>query len=205
MKLIVGLGNPGMKYRMTRHNIGYMVLAELAEVFAKHHGLNTPQHKFHGDLIILRDTSLPQHSGESKERRPKYAGPVLLLTPATYMNRSGLSVGEAARFYKIPPSDVLIVCDDLNLPFSRLRLRNEGSSGGQKGLADVLQVLGTQHVPRLRVGIGQPPGQMDAADYVLMNFNEKEHTDLQITVKQSAEAAICWLYFGIEAAMNRYN
>ena len=186
MKLIVGLGNPGVKYRMTRHNVGYMVLAELAE---RHPG-NRPQSKFHGDLMNI---SAP--GGES----------VLLLAPTTYMNRSGLSVSEAVGFYKISPNDILIICDDLNLPFGKLRLRSEGSSGGQKGLADIVRVLGTDKVPRLRIGIGNPPGQMDAADYVLMNFTEKEQPDLKITIKQAADAAVCWLNKGIDEAMNQYN
>ena len=186
MKLIVGLGNPGVKYRMNRHNVGYMVLAELAGQFPG----NRPQSKFHGDFLNIR-----QADGES----------LLLLAPTTYMNRSGLSVGAATTFYKIPPCDVLVVCDDLNLPFCRLRLRGEGSSGGQKGLADILRVLGTEKVPRLRIGIGSPPGQMDAADYVLMNFTEKERVDVEITVKQAADAVMCWVNNGINEAMNRYN
>ena len=192
MKLVVGLGNPGAKYRMTRHNVGYMVLAELAENYfgGQSAGNRRPQNKFHGDLLDIREPG-----GES----------VLLLAPTTYMNRSGLSVGEAAGFYKMPPGDVLVVCDDLNLPFCRLRLRSEGGSGGQKGLADILRVLGTEKVPRLRIGIGNPPGPMDAADYVLMNFTEKELPDLKVTVKQAADAVVCWLNKGITEAMNRYN
>jgi len=189
MKLIVGLGNPGAKYRMTRHNVGYMVLAELAERFSSGRGVR-PLGKFHGDLVDIRDPG-----GES----------VLLLAPTTYMNRSGVSVGEAVRFYKMPLNDILVVCDDLNLPFCKLRLRSEGGSGGQKGLADILRVLGTEKVPRLRIGIGSPPGQMDAAEYVLMNFTEKERPDWEITVKQAADAAVCWINRGIDEAMNRYN
>ena len=191
MKLVVGLGNPGAKYRMNRHNAGYMVLAELAEKFSagQPSGIR-PQSKFHGDLIDIREPG-----GMS----------VLLLAPTTYMNRSGLSVGEAVGFYKMPPDDVLVVCDDLNLPFCRLRFRSEGGSGGQKGLADILRVLGTEKVPRLRIGIGSPPGQMDAADYVLMNFIEKELPDLKVTVRQAADAVVCWLTKGIDEAMNQYN
>ena len=189
MKLVVGLGNPGAKYRMNRHNVGYMVLAELAAQSGKTGG-GKPQSKFHGDLLDIREPGKEQ---------------VLLLAPTTYMNRSGLSVGEAVGFYKIAPSDLLIVCDDLKLPFSRLRIRSEGSSGGQKGLADILKVLGTDKIPRLRIGIGSPPGQMDASDYVLMNFTEKERPDMEITIKQAAEAVLCWLNKGIDEAMNRYN
>ena len=190
MKLVVGLGNPGVKYRMNRHNVGYMVLAELAAQCGKTGGVGKSQSKFHGDLLDIRETG--------KEH-------VLLLAPTTYMNRSGLSVGEAVGFYKIPPSDLLFVCDDLNLPFGRLRIRSEGSSGGQKGLADILKVLGTDKIPRLRIGICSPPGQMDAADYVLMNFTEKERPDMEITIKQAADAVQCWLQNGIDDAMNRYN
>jgi PTH1 family peptidyl-tRNA hydrolase len=190
MKLVVGLGNPGGRYRMTRHNVGYMVLAELAGQLSAGQPANRPQNKFHGDLLNLREPG-----GET----------VLLLAPTTYMNRSGLSVGEATGFYKIPPNDILIICDDLNLPFCKLRLRSEGSSGGQKGLADILKVLGTEKISRLRIGIGNPPGQMDAADYVLMNFTEKEQPDLQITLKQAADAVLCWLTKGIDEAMNKYN
>jgi PTH1 family peptidyl-tRNA hydrolase len=186
MKLAVGLGNPGVKYRMNRHNVGYMVLAELAEMFPG----NRPQSKFHGDLLSIREPN-----GE----------PVLLLAPTTYMNRSGLSVGEAVNFYKIPPENILVVCDDLNLPFCKLRLRCEGSSGGQKGLADIVRVLGTDKIPRLRIGIGRPPGQMDAADYVLMNFTEKEQPEMTVTIKQAADAVLCWINKGIDEAMNRYN
>jgi PTH1 family peptidyl-tRNA hydrolase len=186
MKLVVGLGNPGIKYRMNRHNVGYMVLAELAMSFPD----SKPRSKFHGDLLDIREPG-----GKT----------ILLLAPTTYMNRSGMSVGEAVSFYKILPNDVLVICDDLNLPFCKLRLRSEGSSGGQKGLADILRVLGTDKVPRLRIGIGSPPGQMDAADYVLMNFTEKEQPDMKITIKQAVEAVLCWLHKGIDEAMNRYN
>jgi PTH1 family peptidyl-tRNA hydrolase len=164
-----------------------MVLAELAE---KYSAGSKPQAKFHGDLLSVR---LPNDE------------PVLLLAPTTYMNRSGLSVGEAVNFYKIPMNDVLVVCDDLHLPFCKLRFRSEGSSGGQKGLADILKVLGTEKVARLRIGISTPPGQMDAADYVLMNFTEKERTDLAIIVKQAADAVACWTNKGMTEAMNQYN
>ncbi|MDR0608614.1 MAG: aminoacyl-tRNA hydrolase [Planctomycetaceae bacterium] len=190
MKLIVGLGNPGVKYRLNRHNIGYLVLAELAGRLSFNTTKNRPKTKFHADLLDVQDT---------------FGNSVLLLAPTTYMNRSGLSVGEAVNFYKIPNEEILIVCDDLNLPFTKLRFRTEGSSGGQKGLADVLRVLGTEKIPRLRIGIGQPPGQMDAADYVLMNFTEKERIDLELTLKQAADAVECWVRFGITEAMNKYN
>ncbi|MDR3182114.1 MAG: aminoacyl-tRNA hydrolase [Planctomycetaceae bacterium] len=187
MKLVVGLGNPGTKYRMTRHNAGFMVLAELAK-----HRLPgvAAKSKFHAEAMDFRSKS-----GEQ----------ILMLAPVTFMNRSGLCVNEAVRFYKTAFEDILVVCDDLNLPFNKLRLRSEGSSGGQKGLADILKTLGTEKIPRLRVGVGQPPGQMDAADYVLMNFTEKERTDLEVTLKIAADAVMCWIENGIDDAMNKYN
>ncbi|MDR0870576.1 MAG: aminoacyl-tRNA hydrolase [Planctomycetaceae bacterium] len=186
MRIIAGLGNPGAKYRFTRHNAGYLVLSELASRFP---GCN-PKAKFHADTVEVRDKS-----GET----------VLLLCPTTYMNRSGLSVGEAVSYYKVPPENVLIVCDDLNLPFAKLRFRSEGSSGGQKGLADILQRLGTEKIPRLRLGIGQPPGSMDAADYVLMNFAEKERPDWEAVLKIAADAVEYYLERGITDAMDKYN
>jgi len=185
MKLVVGLGNPGNRYRGNRHNVGYMVLAELAAEFPK----EKPKARFHGDFLDLR-------SGSEQ---------TLLLCPTTYMNRSGLSVAEAAKFYKIEHRDILVVCDDLNLPFGKLRLRAEGSSGGQKGLADIIRMLGTETVSRLRIGIGSPPGQMDAADYVLMNFTEKEQPELAVILKQAADAVRCWIVHGIQQTMTKYN
>lgn len=186
MKLVVGLGNPGAKYRQTRHNVGFMVLAELASRFP---GCK-PKSRFHGDIVDFRDAG-----GET----------VQLLAPTTYMNRSGLAVGEAARFYKITNEDILVVCDDLNLPFGKLRFRGEGGSGGQKGLADIIRVLGVEKIPRLRIGIGDPPGSMDAADFVLMSFTEKERPEIAVTIKEAADAVSYWIAAGLTEAMNRYN
>ncbi len=186
MKLVVGLGNPGTKYRQTRHNVGFMVLSELASRFPG----SVSKSRFHGDTVEFRGVS-----GEN----------VMMLAPTTYMNRSGLSVGEAARFYKIPHEDVLVVCDDLNLALGRMRFRAEGSSGGQKGLADILRVLASEKVPRLRIGIGEPPGTMDAADFVLMNFTEKERQEMDVTIKEAADAVLYWVKSGMAETMNRYN
>jgi len=185
MKLIVGLGNPGKRYQGTRHNVGYLALSELASRFPK----EKPKAKFRGDLLDVR-------LGNEQ---------ILLLCPTTYMNRSGLSVAETVKFYKIELNDILIVCDDLNLPFGKLRLRAEGSSGGQKGLADIIRMLGTESVSRLRIGIGSPPGRMDAADYVLMNFTEKERPELVVVLKQAADATEHWIGHGIQQTMNKYN
>ena len=186
MKLVVGLGNPGSRYWATRHNVGFMVLAELA---SRHCPGEKPKNKFHGELL------------EAKIRTDN----LLLLCPSTYMNRSGLSVSEAVRFYKIPHEDLLVVCDDLNLPFAKLRMRSDGSSGGQKGLDDVIRLLGTDRFSRLRFGIGRPPGPVDAADYVLARFFEEEQIQLPQALKRAADAVETWVAYGTAESMNRFN
>lgn len=185
MKIVVGLGNPGVKYRANRHNVGYMILSELAAKL----NAGSPKARFHADTIDLRV------QGE----------PVLLLCPTTFMNRSGTSVQEASRFYKVEPENIFVVCDDLDLPFEKLRIRAEGGSGGQNGLRDIARVLGTQKFPRLRFGIGRPPGNMDPANYVLMDFKSEEKKILPFALKTAADAVECFLTQGINEAMNRYN
>jgi len=185
MKLIVGLGNPGRKYEGTRHNVGYRVLAELA----KRHGAGKPKAKFQGELLEAN------FGGEK----------ALLLSPLTYMNNSGASVQGALAFYKIPNDDLLVVCDDFNLPLAQLRFRSAGSSGGQKGLGDVIRRLGTEQFPRLRIGIGPPPPNWDVADYVLSKFTKEEKSDVEAAVLRGADAAADWMQNGIEYCMNQYN
>ena len=135
-QLVVGLGNPGERYARTRHNVGFAVLAELARKFAT----GRAKSKFHGEVVEA------ELDGQK----------ALLLGPETYMNRSGTSVQAARDFYKLPHEDLLIICDDLNLSLAKLRFRARGSSGGQKGLADVINRLGTEEFSRLRIGIGAP-------------------------------------------------
>jgi len=185
MKIVVGLGNPGAKYRATRHNVGYLILSELAGRFAK----TPPKAKFHADMLEIQ---LNQKT-------------VLLLCPTTYMNNSGRSVSEAVRFYKLLPEDVLVVCDDLDLPFAKIRIRAEGGAGGQKGLKDIARVLGTEKFPRLRFGIDRPPGQADPADYVLSDFKSEEKKELPLALKIAADAVECCLTEGLAIAMNKYN
>lgn len=185
MKLVVGLGNPGPEYRKTRHNVGFEVIEELS----RRHAGKSPQRRFDGELT---DVFL---GGEK----------VLLLAPLTYMNLSGRSVGAAVEFYKLPPEDVLIVCDDLNLEPGRLRLRAAGSAGGQNGLKDIFRRLGTEELPRLRVGIGRPPGRMTATDHVLGKFTEKEREVFDLSVAQAADAVEKWAREGIAATMNVVN
>ncbi|MBN2022892.1 MAG: aminoacyl-tRNA hydrolase [Pirellulales bacterium] len=185
MKLIVGLGNPDRQYEGTRHNVGYRVLAELA----RRHGEGRPKTRFHGE--VLESTLEGQRA--------------LLLSPLTYMNRSGLSVCEAVGFFKLSLEDLLVVCDDLNLPVAKLRVRGGGSAGGQKGLADVIDRLGTEEFARLRVGIGPPPEGWDAADYVLSRFAKEEIPQIESAVGRAADAVVCWAALGVNECMNRYN
>lgn len=185
MKLIVGLGNPGRKYTETRHNVGYEVAAELARQF----GTSKPREKFQGEVV---EATI---DGQM----------VLLLCPHTYMNRSGQSVLAARDFYKIAHEDLLIVCDDFNLPVAKLRFRAKGSSGGQKGLQDVIRCLGSDDIPRLRIGIGAPPPQWDVADYVLSKFTRQERAEMDQGIRRAAEAVILWIGAGLQTCMNQYN
>lgn len=185
MKLVVGLGNPGPEYRRTRHNVGFDVIEELS----RRHASTSPQRRFDGEVVEF-------FFGAEK---------ILLLAPLTYMNLSGRSVGGAVEFFKLPTENVLIVCDDLNLEPGRLRLRAEGSAGGQNGLKDIFRRLGTEAVPRLRVGIGRPPGRMSATDYVLGKFTEREREVFDDAVSRAADGIELWARDGITAAMNVVN
>jgi len=185
MKLVVGLGNPGRRYQGTRHNVGFAVLAELAREF----GSGAAKSKFHGEIV---EANL-------------HGQRVLLLSPLTYMNHSGLSVQEAKGFYKIPHDHLLVLCDDLNLPVAKLRFRARGSSGGQKGLEDIVRHLGTEDFARLRIGIGPPPEGWDWADYVLSKFSKQEIPEVEEAVRKAARAVVVWVREGTEFCMNQYN
>ncbi len=185
MKVIVGLGNPGRRYQGTRHNIGFEVLKELA---ARH------------------QASLSSLAHESEVREINLGGEkTLLVAPQTYMNLSGRAVGSLVRFYKLPVEQIIVVCDDLNLPPGKLRFRAGGSSGGQKGLTDILNHLGTEQVPRLRVGIGRASGKMDTSSYVLQKMGKQEQEEMAHAVQQAADGLEVWVREGIEAAMNQFN
>ena len=185
MKLIVGLGNPGGKYEETRHNIGFDVLEHLAQ----RHGADVGRKKFEGEL---------QECLIGSER-------TLLLRPHTFMNLSGRSVRQAVDFYKIETEDVLLVCDDFHLDLGVLRLRARGSDGGQKGLADTIQQLGTNQLARLRVGIGPVPDRWNAADFVLGKFAKTEQKLLESELIRICDAVDAWVCQGMTAAMNGFN
>ncbi|OHB84902.1 MAG: aminoacyl-tRNA hydrolase [Planctomycetes bacterium RBG_16_64_12] len=185
MKLIVGLGNPGPRYEGTRHNVGFAVLAEVARKYAT----GRPKRKFQGEVV---EADLEGVSA-------------LLLSPTTYMNHSGASVQTARDFYKLPDQDLLVICDDLNLPLAKLRFRAGGSSGGQKGLADIILRLGTEEFSRLRIGTGAPPDGRDATDYVLEKFTRQEIPEIEEAIWRAADAVAVWAREGIEHCMNQYN
>jgi len=184
-KLVVGLGNPGSKYDATRHNIGFEAVDRLARSGS---GASFAR-KFDGLLA----------EAEIDFRR------VLLLKPETFMNLSGRSVRQAVQFYKLDPkADVLVICDDLNLPLGKLRIRPNGSDGGQKGLRDITAQLGTDAYARLRIGIGDR-GPIDASDFVLSRFRPAERPTMDDALIAASQAVAVWVTQGVDAAMNRFN
>jgi PTH1 family peptidyl-tRNA hydrolase len=185
MKLIVGLGNPGRKYVGTRHNLGWEVVAE----FARQFGTTSPRSKFNGEIVEA------MIDGQR----------VLLLCPHTYMNCSGTSVQPARDFFKIENNDLIVVCDDFNLALAKIRYRPKGSSGGQKGLQDIIRRLGTDEFARLRIGIGAVPPQWNVADYVLSRFSGDERKEIDATITRAAASLSDWVRYGIGHCMNQYN
>ncbi len=183
--LVAGLGNPGREYSGNRHNVGFMVIDQLREEL----GVKI------GRMQSKALTGSVTHNGVK----------IVLAKPQTFMNLSGQAVAALLRFYKIPREQLLVIHDDLDLPFGTLRLRPGGGPGGQKGVGSIIQQLGTQDFARLRVGIGRPPGRMDAADYVLHNFPKDEQEFLPVILKQAAEAVQVWINLGLDQAMNQFN
>ena len=184
--LVVGLGNPGEKYENTRHNVGFLTVDELAE------RARVPVQK-----LKHRALTNTLEVGSVK---------VLLMKPVTYMNLSGEAVGEAARFYKLPPERVLVISDDVSLPVGKLRIRKGGSAGGHNGLKSIIQHLGTDQFPRIKVGVGQKPHpDYDLADWVLGKFQGEDKKVMDEAVKRAADAVECILKEGADRAMNRFN
>lgn len=183
--LIVGLGNLGREYRLNRHNIGFRAIDHLAQVW----GIN---------LGNVRNKALIGQGLQGEVR-------VILAKPQTYMNHSGQSVAPLLRFYKIPLEKMLVVYDDLDLPLGTLRLRENGGSAGHKGMTSIIGQLGSNGFPRLRLGIGRPPGRMLVEDYVLQNFSEKEEELLSSLLDRSSEAVDVLIKNGVNAAMTQFN
>ena len=183
MKVIVGLGNPGRKYSDTRHNIGFRVLEEIA----RRSSVEKEESRF--DAII-------GHIRIGGEK-------VFLVKPLTYMNLSGKAVQPLMRWFKLDLSDLIVIYDDMDLPPGTLRLRAQGGSGGHKGMASIIERLGSQEFARIRIGIGRPDNE--AIDWVLGKFSPTEQKLMEEVIGQAAAAVECWVKQGIERAMNEYN
>lgn len=183
--LLIGLGNPGREYRENRHNIGFMLLDRLA---------------------VKLDTRFTRLQSKALVASATYQDLKLILAkPQTFMNLSGQAVQGLVRFYKLPLSNLLVAHDDLDLLPGTIRIRPDGGSAGQKGMASIIERLGTDVFPRLRLGIGHPPGQMDAADYVLQDFMDEERPVISETLNRAAEAAMLFVREGLDTAMNQFN
>ena len=186
MLAIVGLGNPGEKYEHTRHNAGFDVVSILSAKW------DIPLKKLKCKAVL----------GEGVVGDQK----VVLIKPQTYMNESGLSVAEALNWYKLDPREMLIVVDDIDLPFGQVRVRAGGGPGTHNGMRSILQCTGSGDFPRIRVGMGSPPAGWDLADYVLGHFNTAQERETAFSAYQTAaEAAGCWVLEGIDRAMNQFN
>lgn len=183
--LLIGLGNPGREYANTRHNFGFMLIDRIAV------RLNARGMKVQSKAIVL--------DARYEERK------LILAKPQTFMNLSGQSVQGLAHFYKVPFTNLIVLSDDLDLPFGTIRIRASGGPGGQRGLSSILEKLGTKDIPRMRLGIGRPPGRMDPADYVLQNFSKDENQILSETLDRAADATLEFVSNGLNAAMNKFN
>lgn len=192
MKLVVGLGNPGRRYASNRHNVGFRI----AERFARRHDIGLSTRRFGGSL---GRGCITGREGENID--------VGVLLPETFMNRSGEVVALALRHLPVgdPSEDVIVVYDDVDLPFGRLRVRPSGSSAGHRGLEDVIRYLGGGGFPRLRFGIDRPPDAMETAEYVLQDFSAQEERELDSHIETAVEALDTLLVEGVVPAMNRFN
>ncbi len=183
--LLIGLGNPGREYRDNRHNVGFMFIDHLII------RLNARGMKMQSKAIVTTAT-YEDHK-------------LILAKPQTYMNLSGQSAQGLLHFYKLPIENMLVAHDDLDIPFGTIRIRPGGGPGGQRGMASTIEQLGTKDFPRLRIGIGRPPGRMDPADYVLQNFSREEMKILSDIVERAADAALTFVTDGLNKAMNKFN
>ena len=183
--LIVGLGNPGLAYRHNRHNVGFMVADALADKLE----------------IPLKRVKFKAQIGNGKLEDI----PIIIAKPLTFMNKSGEAVAPLVRYFKVPLERLLVIHDDMDLPLGTLRMRPSGGSAGHNGMLSIFDKLGTNAIPRLRVGIGRPPGRMDPADYVLQDFPKSDEELLKMVIAQACEAAIAFITTGLEKAMNTYN
>ena len=183
--VIFGLGNPGTEYERTRHNVGFWLVDRLAERFGGRWTYPDPEYALCRARIRAED--------------------VLLVKPQTYMNLSGDALRLVRQGHAVELRRLLVVCDDIALPAGQIRLRKKGSDGGQKGLRSIIEVAGSESFARLRLGIGQPPGEQEASDYVLEDFDEQGAAVARKMVSHGARCVEAWIEHGIDAAMNRFN
>ncbi len=183
--LIVGLGNPGKEHARNRHNVGFMLLDKLADDF---------------QITFSRRKSNAAVAECLLDEKKVY-----LAKPQTFMNDSGRSVEALVRFFRIPESQLLVVYDELDLPTGNIRIRPAGGSGGHRGMRSIIHELGTQDFPRMRIGIGRPPGKMDPADFVLQDFSPDEKIEFPLVLKRAAECVRLFIQEGIQSAMNNGN
>jgi PTH1 family peptidyl-tRNA hydrolase len=184
VKIIVGLGNPGIPYEWSRHNIGFLVVNRLSEIH-------------HIPVRTRRFKSLFGKGAIDSQR-------VILAKPMTYMNRSGEAVAKIVSFFQGGTKDLIVIHDDLDLPFGKLRIKQRGGDGGHQGIRSVIESMGGNNFLRLKIGIGRPLGEMDPAEYVLTRFSAREKSSLDEALTRSAECLAVILREGIETAMNRY-
>jgi PTH1 family peptidyl-tRNA hydrolase len=183
--LLIGLGNPGREYKDTRHNFGFMLIDRIAV------RLNARGMKVQSKAIVM--------TSAYEERK------LILAKPQTFMNLSGQSVQGLAHFYKVPFTNMMVLSDDLDIPFGTIRIRGSGGPGGQRGLSSILEKLGTKEIPRLRLGIGRPPGRMDPAAYVLQRFSRDEMQTRSEVLDHGTEAVFAFVTHGLNKAMNEFN
>jgi peptidyl-tRNA hydrolase, PTH1 family len=183
--VLVGLGNPGSEYAKTRHNIGFMLLDRVAEAW----NIKVGKRKFEGEL----------GEGEYKGKR------IILVKPRTFMNLSGMCVASVLTYYRLTPENMMVICDDFNLPLGTVRIRRNGSSGGQKGLASIISQAGTDNFSRMRIGIGLPPQNQEPVNYVLGKFTTDEQAAVTASLEKAEKALTLYLEEGIEKAMSHCN
>ena len=183
--LLIGLGNPGREYKDTRHNFGFILIDRIAV------RLNARGMKVQSKAIVT--------DAMYQDRK------LILAKPQTYMNLSGQSVQGLVHFYKVPLTNLMVLSDDLDIPFGTIRIRAAGGPGGQRGLSSVIESLGTKDFPRLRLGIGRPPGRMDPANFILQNFSRDEMKSISEILDTAADAVLEFVKNGLNAAMNKFN
>lgn len=185
MKYIIGLGNPGLEYRSTKHNVGFAVVKELA----KEYGIKIKEKRYSS---LVGRGRIEAHAA-------------VLIMPETYMNRSGEAVSDLVRDAAVPLDDIIVICDDINLKLGRIRLKKQGSAGGHKGLESIISALGTGDFARMRIGIATDIHKGDITRYVLTPFKKRLHKNVSHVISMACDALVSWMEKGMDEAMNRFN